>query len=173
MLVRYLPGLGISEIRYLFFRGLIWIRLRNSGIFCVGQVPGTSHVATTPEKHTCERRIRPSLSRPFPASPASSLFVDCQKRPWCDTYQVGNCGNFLPLFFCSLCRLVLQKKKYQVLEEIILFAAACCCCCYCCGCCCIFTISFFLTLLSPPKCTHQGHTVIVLCQRSGAAYCLK
>ena len=78
MLVRYLPGLGISEIRYSFFRGLIWIRLRNSGSFFVGQVPGTSHVATRPKKHTCERRICPSLSRPFAPGPASSLFVVVQ-----------------------------------------------------------------------------------------------
>ena len=75
MLVRYLPGLGISEIRDLFFRGPIWIRLKNSGSFCVGQAPGTSHVATRPKKHTCERRICPSLSRPIAAGPASSLFV--------------------------------------------------------------------------------------------------
>ena len=74
----YLLGLGISEIRDLFFRGPIWIRLKNSGSFCVGQVPGTSLVATRPEKHTCERCICPSLSRPFAAGPASRLFVVVQ-----------------------------------------------------------------------------------------------
>ena len=71
----YLPGLGISEIRDWFFRGPIWMRLKNSGSFCVGQVPGTSHVTTRPKKQTCERRICPSLSRPFAAGPSSSLFV--------------------------------------------------------------------------------------------------
>ena len=75
MLARYLFGLEFSEIRDVFFRGPIWIRLRNSGSFCVGQVPGTSHVATRPKKHTRERRICPSLSRPFAAGPSSSLFV--------------------------------------------------------------------------------------------------
>ena len=78
MLVRYLPGLGISERRYLLFRGPIWIRLKNSGSFCVGQVSGTSHVATRPKKHTYEPRICPDLSRPFAAGPASSLFVVVQ-----------------------------------------------------------------------------------------------
>ena len=48
MLVRYLPGLGMSEIRDLFLGGPIWIRLRNSGSFCVGQVPGKSQ---TKEAH--------------------------------------------------------------------------------------------------------------------------
>ena len=76
--VRYPPGLGISEILYLFFRGPMWIRLKNSGRFCVGQVPGALHVATRPKKHTCERRICPSLSRPFAAGPASGLFVVVQ-----------------------------------------------------------------------------------------------
>ena len=75
MLVRYLPGLGISEMRDLFFRGPIWIGLRNGGNCCVGQVPETSHVATRPKKHT---RICPSLSRPFAAGPASSLFLVVQ-----------------------------------------------------------------------------------------------
>ena len=87
MLVRYLPGLGISEIRDLFFRGAIGIRffrgpigirLRNCGGFRAGQMPGTSHVATRPKTHTCERRICPSLSRAFAAGPASSLFVVVQ-----------------------------------------------------------------------------------------------
>ena len=79
----YFPRLGIFELRDLFFRGPIWpipisIRLKKSGSFCAGQVPGTSHVATRPKKHTCERRICPSLSRPFAAGPASSLFVVVQ-----------------------------------------------------------------------------------------------
>ena len=77
LMLVYLRGLGITEIRDLFFRGPIWMRLKNSGSFCVGQVPGTSYVATRP-KHTCERRVCPSLSRPFAAAPASSLFVVVQ-----------------------------------------------------------------------------------------------
>ena len=54
------------------------MRLKNSGSFCVGQVPGKSHVATRPKKHTCERRICPSLSGPFAAGPATSWFVVVQ-----------------------------------------------------------------------------------------------
>ena len=70
------PDLHTSNLPH--FCGLIWIGLRNSGNFGVGQVPGTSHVATRPKKHTCERRICPSLSRPFAPGPASSLFVVVQ-----------------------------------------------------------------------------------------------
>ena len=99
------PGLGISEIRHLFFRGPIWMRLKNRGSFCVGQVPGTSHVATRPKKHTSERRIFPSLSRPFAAGPASSLFVVVQSV--LDVIPI----QFSPPIFCSFCRLVLQNKN--------------------------------------------------------------
>ena len=133
--------------------------MRNSGSFCVGQVPGTSHVATRAKKHTCERRICPSLSRPFAAGPASSLFVvvqsvlDVTRIPGT---TVAASPVFFPLFFVFFCRLVL-KKKCQVLEEIVLFAA-----------CCILTInvSFFFAFLSLPKRMHQGCMVIVLYQRS-------
>ena len=126
------PGLGISDVRDLFFRGPIWMRLQNSDNFCVGQVPGTSHVAPRPKKHTCERRICPSLSRPFAAGPASSLFVVVQRVvgvigvPGTKTVVVS--PVFFPYFFVFFCRLVLEKKnRYsRVLEEIILFAAACC-----------------------------------------------
>ena len=102
MLVRYVPGLGISEIRDMFFRGPIWIRLRNSGSFCVGQVPGTSH-ATRPKKHTCERRIYPSLSRPFAAGPASSLFMGVQSV--LDVIRIpgtrrSSFSSFPPPIFC-------------------------------------------------------------------------
>ena len=104
LLVLYLPGLGISEIGdYLFFRGPIWIRLRNSGSFCVGQVPGTSHVATRPKKHTCERRICPSLSRPCAAGPACSMFVVVQSVLGVIRIPgttVASCFSiFFPLFF--------------------------------------------------------------------------
>ena len=40
LLVRYLPGLEISEIRKLFFRGPIRIRLKNSGSFASGRCRG-------------------------------------------------------------------------------------------------------------------------------------
>ena len=52
--------------------------LKNSGSFCVGQVPGTSDFATRPKKHTCERRVCPLLPWPFAAGLASSLFVVIQ-----------------------------------------------------------------------------------------------
>ena len=88
LMLVYLPRLGISEIRDTFFRGLIWtipiwiVRLVNSDSVCVGQVPGTSHVATRPKKHTRERRICPSLSWPFICSRPRLQFVrGCPKRP--------------------------------------------------------------------------------------------
>ena len=91
------------------------MRLKNSGSFCVGQVPGTSHVATRPKKHTCERRICPSLSRPFAAGPASSLFVvvqsvlDVIRVPWYN--GSSSFSSYFPHFFCFSCPLVPKKKK--------------------------------------------------------------
>ena len=126
----YLRGLGISEIRCLFFHGPIWMRLKNCGSFYVGQAPRTSHVATRPKKHTCERRICPSLSRPFAAGPASSLFMVVQSVLECDTYTRYNGTTvvaspvFSPYFLFFFVGWFL--KKTQVLEEIILFAAVCC-----------------------------------------------
>ena len=127
MLVRHLPGLGISEMRDLFFRGPIWIRLRNSGSFYVGQVPGTSHVATRPKKHTCERCICPSLSRPFAAGPASSLFVVVQsvlvviRIPGTTVAASPVFSPYVEFFFVGW---FLQNK--QVLEQIILSIVYCC-----------------------------------------------
>ena len=151
MLVRYLPGLGMSEIRDSFFRGPTWIRLRNSGSFCVGQVPGTSHVATRPKKHTCERRICPSLSRPFAAGPASSLFVvvqsvlDVMRIPG-TTVRRSCFSSCFPLyfFFLSAGSGWFFKKNYQVLEQIMFATTVVCF---------IFTIkfSFFFPFLSLPK----------------------
>ena len=118
MLVRYLPGLGISEIRYSFFRGLIWIRLRNSGSFFVGQVPGTSHVATRPKKHTCERRTCPSLPPPFPAGPASSLFVVVQGvldviRIPATTVRRSSFSSFPSLFFFLSADSFKENNRYS------------------------------------------------------------
>ena len=113
LMLAYLRGLGISEIRD--FRGPIWMRLKNSCSFGDGQVPGTSHVATRP-KHTCERRVCPSLSRPFAAGPASSLFVvvhsvlDIIRIPG-TTVRLRGFSSFCSPIFYFCCRLVLQKKK--------------------------------------------------------------
>ena len=86
------------------------LRLKNSGSFCVGQVPGTSHVATRP-KHTCGRRICHSLSRPFAAGPASSVFVVVQSVA--DVTRIpGTMVVASPVSppFSFVCRLVLLKK---------------------------------------------------------------
>ena len=163
----YFPRLGIFELRDSFFRGPIWpipisIRLKKSGSFCAGQVPGTSHVATRPKKHTCERRICPSLSRPFAAGPASSLFVvvqsvlDVIRIPGTTNGSSSFSGSF-PLFFCFFFVGWFFKKKtdtwannivrrcllYFLLLRSIFF-------------------SFFFAFLSLPKCMHQGRVVIVL-----------
>ena len=132
------------------------MRLKNSGIFCVGQVPGTSHVATRPKKHTCERRICPTLSWPFSAGPASSLFavvqsvLDVIRIPGTRYNGSSSFCSFFPYFLFFLSAGSLKKK--EVLEEIILFAAACC----------IFTVnfSFFFAFFSQPKCMHQGCMVM-------------
>ena len=107
MLVNLL-GLGISEIRDMFFHGPIWMRLKNSGSCYVGQVPGTSQVAARPKKHICERYICPSLLRPFADGPASSLFVVVQSildviRIPVQRYVVIACPVLSPyfLFFLS------------------------------------------------------------------------
>ena len=110
-----------------FFRGHeICIRLSNSGSF---RWAGAGDVATRPKKRTCESRICPSLSRPFAAGPASSLFVVVQSV--LDVIRIPGTtvvaySSFFPPPFC-FCRLVLKKNKSgTVLEEIILLAAACC-----------------------------------------------
>ena len=158
LLVRYLRGLEISEIRCLSFRGLIWIRFKNSGSFRVGQVPRTSHAATRPKK----RRICPSLSRPFAAGPASSFFVaGCRRCPWYGTHQAPGYSHLLldhavQLFFFLFS--VGHSKKYSRI--------VCCCC--------MFTLSLFFASLSPPKCMRQGRMVVVLYQESGrACYIIK
>ena len=131
----YLGGLGISEIRDLFYHGPIWMRLKNSGSVCVGQVPGTSHVATRPKNHTCERRICPSLSRPFAAGPASSLFkvvqcvLDVMRIP--GTTVVASPVSFpLSCFFLSAGSLKrdtrYSRKKYCLLLLAVFSTVKCC-----------------------------------------------
>ena len=139
--------------------------LKKSGNFYVGQVPGTSHVPARPKKHTCERSICPSLSRPFADGTASSLFVVAQSildviRIPGTTVRRSSLSSFFPLFLVFHVGWFFENKK--VLEEIILFAAAC-------G---IFTIKFacsfvFLSLL---KYMHQGRIEIVLYQRCNLFY---
>ena len=80
---------------------------------------------TSRQDRRSERRICPSLSWPFAAGPASSLFVvGCRRYPSCDTYQVpghsylllDHAVRFFP-FFCWF----FQTNSRG------LFAAACCC----------------------------------------------
>ena len=158
MLVRYLPGLGISEIRDLFFRGPIWIRLRNSGSFGVGQVPGTSHVATRPRKHTCDRCR--GLLQPAPPPVCSWLFKP--SLMWY-VYQVQRyfvivSPVFPPyLFFCRLVVNFFSPGLYSSKECCLLLLA-------------VFLVFFFRSFsrffLCQTKCTHQGSMVIALYQRS-------
>ena len=102
MLVRYLPGLGISEIRGLFIRGPIWIRLINNASFCVGQVPGTSRRRDkTEEAHMWTTHLSLVVGT-FCIRPRLQFVRGCPKRPWCDTYTRYNGSSFSsfpPLFF--------------------------------------------------------------------------
>ena len=91
-------------------------------------MPGTLHVALRPKKYTCERRIWPSLSRPFAAGPASSLFVVVQSVLYVIrtpvTTVVASPVSRPPFVFVGW--FLKKNKTGTVLEEIILFAAACC-----------------------------------------------
>ena len=102
--------------------------MRNSGSFSVGQVPGTSHVA---KKHTCERRICPSLPRPFAAGPASSLFVVVQSvldviRIPGTTVRRSSFSSFPPLFFVFFVGWFFKKKVPGTRAKNIV----CCCLLY-------------------------------------------
>ena len=150
---------GLRNTR-LVFRGPIWMRLNNSGIFCVGQVPRTSHAATSPKKHVSDAsvpRCHDRLQRTLPQvcswlvvegilNVIRTRYLDNRTCSWTTLYV------FSPFF-----------GRFFQTNTRRLFAAACCC--Y------IFTISLFFTFLSPPRCVRQGRMMVVLLhQRSGAAY---
>ena len=123
-------------------------------------------------EEACERRICPSLSRPFAAGPASSLFVvGCRRHPSCDTYQVlvpaprPHYQGLVPAPgpHCTFFSLFSAGSSKQVLEDGLLLLAAA-----------VFVLFWlFFTFLSPPECMRQGRVmVIVLEQRSRAAYAI-
>ena len=120
-------------------------------------MPGTSHVATRPKKHTCERRICPSLSRPFAAGPASSLFVVVQSvldvilTPVTTVVASPVASLYFLFFFVGW----FFKKIGTRGNNIV-----CCCLLY-------FYLHFCsFSRFSLPKCMHQGRMVIALYQRS-------
>ena len=159
MISVYLPGLGVSEILHLFFRGPIGTRLTNSGNFCVRQVPRMSHVATRPKKHVSYESV-PRCRGHLPHAPPQ----DCS---WLVVEGILHVirTRYLDTCTCSWTTLHVSPPSFGWLFQSNirgLFAAACCCC--------IFTISLFFTFLSSPKCMRQGRMMVVLDQRSEAAY---
>ena len=137
--------------------------MKNSGSFCVGQVPRTSHVATRPKKHVsdaCVPRCRGLLQQPPP--PVCSWLVVAGFLHVIRT-RYGHSYLLLDhaVFFCFslFCFFVfvffgLLKKNTRG------------------SCCCTFTISLFFAFLSPPKYMRQSRMVVVLYryQGRGAAY---
>ena len=159
-----LPGLGVSEIRtydILFFRGPIRMRLKNSGSFCVGQVPRMSHVATRPKNHVRDASV-PRCHGLLQQAPPPVCW--CCRR--CRSVVLilasapgPRCTVFFPSVLMFFFRLVLLKNT---LEEIV---------------CCrllllYFCISFVFTFLSPPKYMRQGrmHGDCIISKGSGAVY---
>ena len=160
MLVRYLHGLGISEIRYICFfvvpSGSGW---EIAAVFALGRCRGRR--TSQQDRRSTWATHCPWLWRPFAAGPASSLLVvGCRRCPWWDSYKVPDTRtcSWITLCICfvfSFFRLVLPTKYSRIA-----------CCYFCCS---IFIISFFYACLSPPKWMRQGRMVVVLCQGSGAA----
>ena len=100
------PRSGISEIRDLFC-GPIWMRLENICSFCVGQVPGTSHVATRPKTIVSDASVPRcrGLLQPAPPPVCSSLscLLDVIRIPGTTVLTVASPLISPPVF----CRLVL------------------------------------------------------------------
>ena len=104
-----------------------WMRLKNSGSFCVGQVPRTSNVTTRPKNHARDAsvpRCRGLLQQaPTPVCSCCRMCrADTRSCSWTTLYSSFVLFFFPPcfLFFFSAG----SPKKYQVrmLEEIV-----CCC----------------------------------------------
>ena len=101
----YLRGLGISEIRYLFFHDPIWMRLKNSGSFTLGRCRGR-RTSRQDRRSTHVNDASVPRCRTFCSRPRLQFVRGCPKRPWCDMYSRYNGGSFscffpLFLFFSS------------------------------------------------------------------------
>ena len=133
------------------------MRLNNSGNF--GQVPRTSHAATSPKRHVSDASVPRCHGRLQQAPP--------QVCSWLVVESILHVirTRYLDTRTCSWTTLYASPPFFGWFFQTStrgLFAAACCCC--------IFTISLFFTFLCPPKCMRQGRMmVVVLDQRSGAA----
>ena len=151
---------GLRNTRFVF-RGPIWMRLKNSGNFCVGQVPRTSHVATMPKKHVSDVSVPRCHGLLQQAPPQFCLWLGIEGvlHVIRTRYQIfvpapgPRCTFFSP--FSS------AGSSKQILEDCLLLLAAA-----------VFLLPgiLFFTFLSLPKCMRQGRMVVVLDQRSGAAY---
>ena len=133
------------------------MRLKNSGNFCVEQVPWTSHVATRPKNHVRDAsvpRCRGLCSRTrlqcVRVVEGVVLILASAPGPRCTVYL------FSVFFFVFFCRLVLLK--YTLMEII---------------CCCLLLLYLCISLFSrffhrQTNCMRQGSTVIVLYQKEAA-----
>ena len=115
------PRSGDLRNRFVF-RGPIWMRMKDSGNFCVGQVPRTSHVATRPKKHVSDASVSRCHGLLQQASPqvCSWLFVEGNlhviRNRYLDTHTCSWTTRYFfgPLFL----RLVLPNKYSRIV---------CCC----------------------------------------------
>ena len=76
-------------------------------------------------EEACERHIYASLSQPFAAGPASSLFVvGCRRCPSCHTYQVPGHSYLLLDHAVRFFSLFFFTSSQQILEDCLLLLAA-------------------------------------------------
>ena len=126
-------------------------------------MPRTSHVATRPNKHVSDSSVPRCHGFLQQAPPQVCSWLVVERILHVNTYQVPGYSYLLldhtlyvfSLLFTPFFWLVLPNKHSRIV---------CCCCC------CIFIISLFFTFLPPAMRMRKGHMVVVLDQRSGAAY---
>ena len=130
MLERYLPCLGISEIRdFCFFvvpSGSGW---KIAAVFALGRCRGR-HTSWQDRRSTRVNDASVPRCRGLlqPAPPPVCSWLSKASLMWYvypGTMVVAAFPVISPIFFVFLVRWFLKKKK-QVLEQIILFAGACC-----------------------------------------------
>ena len=113
---------GLRKTRFVF-RGPIWMRLNNSGNFCVGQVPRTSHVATRPKKHVSDASVPRchGLLQQAPPQVCSWLVVEGIFHVYTRYLDTRTCSWTTRCTFLSLFSAGSSK---QILDDCLLLLAA-------------------------------------------------